>query len=157
MERSPPQDQLTLTVLYKDEHLIELQCSVIFGEWSGIVSTYADHDSLGKLAQMAQKFCENSQDSVSWEIGKDDDDGAGCIRLQLYRIDSAGHVRCHVKLASKAYATSPAHRPNEIRRFAIEVPTEPWQITVFSKELAHIAENLEGQATLMINQRDTAE
>src|SRR5262245_61815230 len=136
-------DQLTLEVVYDDEHLIQVECRVAVGSWSGAARAYTTPDELRALAGAAGRFAETLGEPVAWEAGRDY--GTGLIGLRLYTIDRSGHIRCHARLASDA----PTHgRPEEIWRFAAELPTEAGLVAAFARQLGGVAEELRGQAVL---------
>src|SRR4051812_16978883 len=136
-------DQLSLEVVDDDEHLIQVECRVAVGGWSAVARAYTTPDELRALASAAGQFAEALRGPVEWEAGADN--GIGLIGLRLYTIDRAGHIRCHVRLASDAPTSA---RPEEIWRFAAELPTEPGQVTAFARLLGGVAEDLRGQAVL---------
>jgi hypothetical protein len=136
-------DHLSLEVVYDDEHLIQVECRVVVGSWAGTARAYTTPDDLRAFAGAAGDFAESLREPVEWEAGNDN--GIGLIRLRLYTVDRAGHVRCHVRLASEAPTTG---RPEEIRRFAVELPTESGLVAAFARQLGRVAEELRGQAVL---------
>jgi hypothetical protein len=140
-----PADQLSLEVVYEDEHLIQVECRVKFGDWSGAARAYVRQDDLRAFASAARRFGETLRGPAAWEAGKDN--GVGLVGLRFYTIDRSGHIRCYVRLASDA--PSPC-RPEEIWRFAAEVPTEAEQIIAFARQLDRVTEELRGQAVLAI-------
>jgi hypothetical protein len=74
-------DQLTLEVVYHDEHLIQVECRVAVGSWSGAAHAYTTPDDLRELAGAAGRFAEALGEPVAWEAGGDD--GIGLIGLRL--------------------------------------------------------------------------
>jgi hypothetical protein len=138
-----PVNRLSLEVVYDDEHLIQVECRVAVDDWSGVARAYTTQDDLRTFADVARRFGETSHGAAAWEAGADN--SVGMVGLRLYTIDRSGHIRCHVRLASSAPTE---HRPEEIWRFAAELPTEAGQVIAFARQLAHVAEELRGQAVL---------
>lgn len=136
-------NQMTLEVVYDDEHLIELKCRVMVEEWAAIGNAYTTWDDLRKFADDLTRFGETLQATDAWEAGYDN--GIGFIGLRFYTIDRSGHMRCHIRLAS---ASVPTDRPEGIWRFAVELPVETWQVITFARQCVQLAENHTGQATL---------
>jgi hypothetical protein len=137
-----PANQLSLRVVYQDEHLIQVQCCVTVDGWSGVANAYTTSADLSSLASTLQDFSSTLRGPVTWEAGADN--GIGFVGLRFYAVDRSGHIRCHVRLASQAAA----ERPEEICRFAAEMPTEAGLIVAFVRQLTHVLTEFQGQAVL---------
>lgn len=142
MAVSSAADQLSLAAVYDDEHLIQMECRMAVGGWSGITRAYTNQNDLRTFAEAAEQFGKTLGSSIAWEAGADA--GIGLIGLRLYTIDRSGHIRCHVRLASD----DTRHRPPELWHFAVELPTEAGLVITFALHLARVAEELRGQAVL---------
>jgi hypothetical protein len=139
-------NELTLEVVYHDEHLIELRCQIAFDGWSGIAQACTTQGELQGFADMVKQFGENPKSPAELEAGADN--GIGLIGLRFYVLNRSGHIRCHVQLAS-GNVNTPC-RPEEIWRFAAEVPTESGLIVAFAKQLTSVAKTLKGTAILTL-------
>jgi len=98
--------QVSLEVVYVDEHLLQLRCRVTVGEWSGQARAYTTQGAIRTLANDLRRFGESLRGQSRWEAGADN--GIGLIGLHLYCVNRAGHIACHVRLASD---TATEHRP----------------------------------------------
>src|SRR5262245_56375078 len=78
-------NQLSLSVVYQDEHLVQVECRTAVGGWSGVARAYTTWDDLRALAGMAQQFAESLGAPVAWEAGEDN--GIGLVGLSFYTID----------------------------------------------------------------------
>jgi hypothetical protein len=135
-------NQLSLEVVYHDEHLIEVECRVAVGEWSGVARGYSTQRDLEGFASHLHQFGETLRGPAEWTAG---DDSGGMIALRFYTIDKSGHTRCHVRLATNPPTE---HRAEEVWRFAAELPTEPGLVITFARQLKRVAAVLDGQAVL---------
>jgi len=137
---------LTVTIAYRDEHLIELQTNVVVGDWSASATAYTDRAALGEFARQLAHFSTNLANRVEFEAG--DQSGTGYLFMAFYPVDSVGHLACNLRLASK---TETIHRPEEVWRMSIEIQTEPGALDAFAAELGRLAANGQGVATLRLN------
>jgi len=133
---------LTLRVVYEDVHLIQIEARLVAGDWSAVSRAYTSRDSLGETARSLLAWVARLHDEVAFEAGIDNGTGWLCVRW--YRIDRAGHVACHVRMATAAYDG----RPEEVRRLALEFDTEPGLIERFARQLASVAESHNNEAVL---------
>jgi hypothetical protein len=127
---------LCVRVIYEDlPDLIELSVRVVHGAWSAQSTAYT-----------SPEFFTDSEKLLHWVEAPDEpfrieagaDTGIGWMALQFYKIDSAGHARCAVTLATRA---SSKLRPAETSRFAIELPTELGLIERFAREITALRSN----------------
>ena len=102
--------------VYHDVDLLQLQCSITVDNWIGIACFYTTQNELKRLSSAARQFTQTLSDRMHWEAGH----VGGSIRLQLYTIDKAGHVRCHVSVSE----TPIPRRPEEVWQIAVAMPVE---------------------------------
>jgi hypothetical protein len=84
-----------------------------------------------------------ARDEFTLDAGADT--GIGWIQLRWYPVDRAGHLACHVKLATGAIGG----RPEEVRRLSLEMPTEMASVERFARQLIALAETLAGEAVML--------
>jgi hypothetical protein len=137
-------NQLSLGVVYHDEHLIELRCRVAFNGWVAIARAYTTQGELRQFAASTKQFGETLKGPAELDAG--DDNGGGLVALRFYVINRAGHIRCHVRLALGHVPTD--HRPEEVWQCAIELPTEAGLVLNFGNQLKNVAKTLSGTAEL---------
>ena len=137
---------LQLCVIHEDLHLIELRIRVVHGEWSAVSTTYASRSFLTENGDAILQWIEASNEPLNIEAGADT--GIGWMVLQFYTIDSAGHARCAVKLATKTRTDGP--RPAETSRFSIELPTELGLIERFARECIALGSDSQREARLPV-------
>ncbi|MBW3542614.1 MAG: hypothetical protein KY476_20315 [Planctomycetes bacterium] len=136
---------LSVHVVYDDHpDLIEIETRVGVGHWSEVASAYTSPDLLRDQAHRLLAWSRHPQGEVVVEAGANT--GIGWIVLRFGTIDMAGHVVCHVELATGA--RNPHSRPEVPWRLSIEFPTEPALIERFARHLAALAESLTGVAVL---------
>jgi hypothetical protein len=138
--------ELSLEVVWFDEHLVELEAVVCAGNWRGRAKAYTGEESIAAFATALQEFTDGKATSAEYIAGADN--GVGLIALRFYRVNRAGHV----SLASGGLGANP--RPEEISRLAVEFSAEAWPLTRFAAELGELARARSGRAALPINDRD---
>lgn len=134
---------LTLRIVYDVlPDLIEVEARIVAGDWSGITQAYTSPHSLAQEARGLLAWTARPREEFALEAGADT--GIGWISLRWYMVDRAGHVACHVQIATNAEA----RRPQGVRRLALEFPTEPALVERFARQLVSLAESLVGEAVL---------
>ncbi len=112
--------EITIAVAYVDEDLMELEVVVGAGYWCGRASAYTVPQDMATFAVAIQHFADGASAEAEFVAGADT--GIGLIGLRFYRVDRAGHIACHVRLATGRLSTK--HRPEEVFRLSIEVQAE---------------------------------
>jgi hypothetical protein len=138
--------EVTLAVVYVDEHLILVEATVGAGYWRGRARAYTDPEDLAAAAAGIQRFADGAAPGAEFTAGADT--GIGLVALRFYRIDRAGHIACHIRLASGDVPTE--HRPEEVARLAVEVRAEAWGVGQFARQLGEMARARSGQASLAV-------
>jgi hypothetical protein len=138
--------EVSIAIVYVDEHLIELEAVVAGGHWCGRARAYTVPQDIEAFAIALERFAD-AVDAVA-EFVAGADTGIGLIALRFYRIDRAGHIACHVRLATGGL---PARcRPEEVFRLSIEVWTETWAVVRFAQQLSEMGRTRAGQAVLQV-------
>jgi hypothetical protein len=138
---------LQLCVIYEDlPDLIELRVRVRHGEWAAVSTAYASPSFLTEDCKTILRWVEAPTEPLTIEAGADT--GIGWMVLKFYRIDSAGHARCAITLAS-GY-NSRKSRPSETSRFMIELPTELGLVERFARECVALGNNFKREARLIV-------
>jgi hypothetical protein len=138
--RSPT---MTLRVVYEHRpDLIEVEARVAAAGWSGITRAYTGRVSLCEEARGLSAWTARPRDVFALEAGADT--GVGWLSLRWYTIDRAGHLACHVQIAT----TAESSRPEGVRRLSLEFLTEPALVERFARQLISVAESLTGEAVL---------
>jgi hypothetical protein len=138
--------EVSLAVVYNDEHLLQLEAVVKAGHWRGRARAYTVPNDIATFAVALQQFAGWPAPSAEFVAGAYD--GFGLIALRFYRFDRAGHIACHVRLASDGVPNE--HRPEEVFRLAMEVKAESWAVGRFGKQLAELARMQSGLAVLSV-------
>jgi hypothetical protein len=137
-------NQLSVAVVYVDEHLIQLEARVDAGNWRGRAQAYTVPEEVATFAKALQEFAEAAV--VSAEFSAGDDNGIGLIGMRFYRIDRSGHVALYIRLATGHMPP----RPEQVSRLWMEVRAETWGVSQFAKQLAELARAQSGRASLVI-------
>jgi hypothetical protein len=137
--------EVSIEVVYIDEHLIELAATVGAGHWRGRATAYTVPTDVSSFADALLQFA-NGGPPAAFEAGADN--GIGLIALRFYGIDRSGHIAGHAQLASGRVPTD--HRPEQISRLAVEFGAEAWAVAQFARQLAELARNQKGRASLAI-------
>jgi hypothetical protein len=137
--------EVSIEVVYVDEHLIQLAATVRAGHWRGRATAYTVPTDVNRFADALLQFADGGP-PASFEAGADN--GIGQIALRFYRIDRSGHIAGHAQLASGHVPTD--HRPEQVSRLAVEFGAEAWAIAQFARQLTELARTQTGRATLAI-------
>jgi len=138
MELTEP--QVSMRIVYSDEHLIEVETSVSIRGWKAIARAYTSAAWLADEAKRLAAWSYHTEQPTLLEVG-DVSDGQAVLRF--CRLDCAGHLACYVQLADRNTGPLP-----ETWRIAIEMRTEPALVERFASELDTIANERQGEAVL---------
>jgi hypothetical protein len=138
MDDSLPRQFLSLTVIYFDEHLIEIECEMVAANWSAVAQAYTSQEDLQDFARRVHEFGLTLSGPLDWIIGPPTNN---LIFIRLFTIDRAGHVHCRASLAKERAA-------DEIWKFTADIPTEPSDILRFAQQLNRLGDTLTGKAVL---------
>jgi len=90
-----------ISVIYTDEHLIELQVVASNGVFVGQSDVYADAKALVEFAGVLRGFPESRGDTREFELGSFDTEYAGGgAGFRFFFLDSVGHASAEVRLRS---------------------------------------------------------
>jgi hypothetical protein len=145
MDEIAPPHQVALAIVYVDEHLIELEAEVRAGHWSGQARAYTVPENIGAFGIVLKRFADAVDAVAEFEAGADT--GIGLIAMRFYREDRAGHIACHVRLATHPPKDC---RPEEVFRLSIELQTEAGAVVQFARQISEMAKARGGQALLQV-------
>jgi hypothetical protein len=137
--------EVSIEVVYVDEHLIELAATVGAGHWRGRATAYTVPTDVTRFADALLLFADGGP-TAAFEAGADN--GIGLIALRFYRIDRSGHIAGHARLASGGIPTD--HRPEQVSRLDVEFGAQAWAVAQFARQLAELARTQKGRASLAI-------
>jgi hypothetical protein len=137
--------EMSIEVVYVDEHLIELAATIGAGQWCGRATAYTVPAEVARFADALLLFADGGP-PVAFEAGAET--GIGLIGLRFYRTDRAGHIACNARLALGGVSSE--HRPEQVSRLAVEFGAEAWAVERFARQLAEIARTQAGRAALAI-------
>jgi len=140
----PP--EITLAIAYVHEHLIEVEAVVANGAWCGRARAYTVAQHVAAFAVALRYFTEAVETKAEFSAGADT--GIGLIAMRFYRVDRAGHIGCHVRLATGGLPKD--CRPEEVFRLSIEVQPEAWSVGQFASQLGEMARTQAGKALLKL-------
>jgi hypothetical protein len=138
----PIEPFLTSRIVYEDDDLVEVETRLAIGDWRAKATAYASSASTQEQAKALLQWVEQTDSPFTLEIGENAGHGWCCLRF--YKTDKSGHLACHVQLATM----QAGRRPEEIRRLAIELPTESGLVQRFARELEAMAHDRRGGAVL---------
>jgi hypothetical protein len=135
---------LSVRIVYEDPpDPIEIEARVLFGDWSGMTRAYTGPSSLIEQARGLLAWAARPCEEFKLDAGADT--GIGWLQLRWYPIDRAGHLACHVELATRATGG----RPEEVWRLSVEMPKETGLVERFARQLISIGEAFTGEAMLV--------
>lgn len=133
---------LTLRVLWLDEEMIELGCSLAYGSFCGESTCYTTTPQLHDFADALGEFALTAKEQPTFDSALSD--GSKACDLRAYRIDKAGHMAVHVKMATDKVT----NRPQSVARLELEMLVEAWSLSQFAEQLRQVARTKTGQAFL---------
>jgi hypothetical protein len=131
---------LNLEVVWKDEHMLELEISVSNNGYSGVARGYDTGEHLEILAKQLEGFPKDAQ-SIFYEIKESMQ--VGDISISFCPIDPSGLVGVKVFLESEGSINC------QNSNVSSELLVEPNSIDIFKKYLAALATKQQGTAKLI--------
>jgi hypothetical protein len=155
--------QLSLEIIYHDEHLLEIRVSATNGRYSGVTSVYLNEDGqqlidfgnqlkgfperIGQVEEIefgfTQKYREEFQKLK--ELTPPIEPAIAYVGFRFYCIDSLGHTAVFVNLQEEVWSK----RAEAIGKVTFEMRFEPAQLDKFAEELVELGKKKEGMATLL--------
>jgi hypothetical protein len=137
---------LQLRVIYRDPpDLIELEVLVNYRGWTARSTAYASPHAFAEDSRRLRQWARSPADPIVIEAGADR--GIGCLKLEFYTTDRAGHAACSVVLATPDHGSH--SRSAQIWRMAVEIGTELGLVENFARACVTLAETLDGEARLL--------
>ncbi len=127
---------LSVKIVWEDDHMIEVECSLRVGTWAAESRAYTQRPQLAEFAQTLKSFAKRFDGSASFEAGGE---GIGSVKLRFYPFDKSKHLACFVELGT---SVPTEHRAEEISRLSLEVHTEASFVDSFAEELEDVAQGL---------------
>ncbi|MGY3087816.1 hypothetical protein ACVWYF_000842 [Hymenobacter sp. UYAg731] len=133
---------LKLGVVWKDEHMLEIEFEVRATFFSGITQAYDTSESFYDLANQLKDF-PNNINTIIYQAGKKD--GYSYCSLTFYPIGISGFIGIYIQLEENV---STEYRAEEKSKLSLELIVEPNAIDNFRNQLIAIAQNKEGNALI---------
>lgn len=133
---------LKLEVIWKDEHMFELQVTANNGRYSGITEVYEVSDSLLRFVNELNEF-PFKKDKVIHSLGKKD--CYAYFEMEFYKIGLTG--KCGLLITMEENVET-EYRKKEKDKLSMELIIEPNSIAIFCQELKLLAEKEDGVAEL---------
>jgi hypothetical protein len=139
-----PNHRLSVTAIWSDVDLIEVDVAVIFQEWAGCSLAYATRDDLRAFARDLVAVVEGAT-AAELNIGQPD---LGYATCRVFEYDRARHLCIEVRVGHAGEQT--INRPDFRREVHITVPVERGQLSSFASELQNVITAETGNATLSL-------
>ena len=140
---SPP--SISIAVIYEDApDIIEIEARVSSYSWNGMARAYAATEMFRQQAAALQAWCKHLSGEAVIEAGADT--GVGWVMLRFSRDEAPDRVLCRVTLATGGVTSD--HRPDEVWRLTLEVPTEITLVEQFAQSLQSAIATVGTTATL---------
>ena len=133
---------LDLKIVWKDDDMFEVKVSALNGRFAGVTEVYDTPDSLLSFAKSLKGFPIDNR-ILFYEAGKKD--SYAYYSMRFYQIDNFGHIGVLICLEENV---STEYRAEEKDKISLELLVEPSAIDIFQRELIHLAQNQNGNATL---------
>ncbi len=133
-----------ISIIYTDEHLVELRANASNGVFSGQADVYADLGELAEFAGVLRGFPANGSDTREYEFGSFDDAYAGGgAGFRFYCVDAAGHAVAEVRLR-----TDPRRGVGASDETLLHIRIEAAAVDTFVGELERMSATV-GQAAIL--------
>ena len=137
------QPQLSLSVIWQDDDVVELQAAASSQHFAGLTQVYTTYAALREWHTALQGFPRASTSRITFTAGGE---GAySCFHADFYCINAVGHIAAQITLESNV-ATE--HRPEEKQRVQLELPFEPAALDEFISALDALIKAESGEAIL---------
>ncbi len=132
---------VSIEIVWRDVHMLELEIRVDTGEWAGRASAYASHDEPAQFAERVGEFVQlrAHEAHLALEVDK--------VAITILRYDAVGHVGVCSKLSQTVHEPGLNRAPFEL--FAI-ARSEMAQVDRFWRELQELARAQAGKAVLVL-------
>jgi hypothetical protein len=131
---------LTLEVVWKDEHMLELEVTVANNSYSGVARGYDTREALAILAKQLEGFPKDDQ-PIFYKIGESLQQGH--LSISFCPIGLSGLV------GVKVYLEKGGLTGCQNSNVSTELLVEPSAIDIFQKYLTTLAANQQGIAKLI--------
>ncbi len=138
------EQSLSVKIVWEDDHMIEVECTVRAGTWAAESRAYTQRPQLAEFAKTLKMFAKQFDGSASFEAGGE---GIGSLKLRFYPNNNSRHLACFVELGTSVPTD---HRPEEISRLSLEVHTEAGFVDAFAEELEDVAAGSNKEARLRL-------
>ena len=125
---------LKFEVVWKDEHMFEIEVSADNGRYSGTTRVYDTKESLLPFAQSLEGF-PTGDSKLNYECGEKDNNPFFHVSFYLANTESVVGVQITLE--------------EEKDKLVMDLIVEPNSIDIFQKELIQLANNEEGTAELI--------
>ena len=145
MDDGPPQF-LSLEVVYRDEHMIELAASFAFAEWTAYSKAYTQPECVREFVDELEQFARRLSGEASFEAGLKG--RAGFLFLKFYAVGGSRSLFCNLELIAEPLV------PREgsiLSKVSVELPFEAAALDTFVAALRRAAETQVGKATLRVS------
>jgi hypothetical protein len=136
---------LAIRVIWLDEDMVELACSLAHGKFAGEATCYTTSPQLHDFADALSRFSRTAEGQPTFESSLSD--GSKACRFRAYTIDKAGHMAVHVRMLNNETTT----RPESVARLEVEMLVEAWSLSEFAEQLRQIARTRTGEAMLAVS------
>jgi hypothetical protein len=141
-----PSQFLSIEVVYRDEHLIQLEIAFAFAEWSARAKGYSHRETASEFVEALEKFTKRLSGEVIFEDGSSAQIGFLC--LKFYTTGTNRRLYCHLKLIGEPLDPREGIVPSMV---SVELPLEAAALDVFVPALRRVIETQSGKATLRLS------
>ena len=142
MDKDRLRSFLELRIVWKDEHMFELNVTASNTRYFGTTQVYDTTESLFSFAQTLIDFPKGDK-KLFHEAGIKD--SYAYFSMNFYCVDNAGHIGVEMNLEDNV-ATQ--FRQEEKHKLKLEIIVEPSAIDNFQRELSQLATTQKGVAIL---------
>jgi hypothetical protein len=139
-------ENIEIEIIWEDAHLIEVYVHATNGRYCGTTEVYTTELELLTFADKLKDFPKKVSDTAILEMGGQMN-GSFC-KIEFYCIDGVGHTAIRVYLEK---VVDDYLRPEEKNSVRLEIGDTSGGIENFGRQIAKIAKNRTGSASLNRN------
>jgi hypothetical protein len=144
MAQTMPETGVRISIIYTDEHLIELRIAASNGVFAGQVDVYADAYAPAECARTLHNFPTSPGDIREFELGDlNTGNAGGGAGFRFYCVDSLGHALAELRLQS-----DPLRGGGVSDSAVLHIPVEAAAVDEFVEQLGRMAAVV-GQAAFL--------
>lgn len=148
-DREMPDQFLSLSIVYEDEHLIKLEVRAAYAGWAACARAYTTISDLRESIERLAQFGTDLSGNAVMEAGQED---LGLFSFRMCTYGGARHLACHVRIITQTAMLNLPYEgafPKERWQFSVTLKTEAALYDKFIDDLRLVADHKSERAVLV--------